>query len=47
MVFAGALGFSPSVVEADMKGVAPFAASPSLVDEAVSIRDNIVRHLGR
>lgn len=39
--FAGAIGFDPRVVEADMKGTAPFDASERLLEEVRAIREVI------
>lgn len=41
MTFAGALSYNPSILEADMKGTAPYDNTPDLVKEARKIKEVI------
>lgn len=42
MAYAGAISFDASVVDADMKGVAPYSASPALVEQIKAIKSKIM-----
>jgi len=46
MIFAGALSYNASVVEADVSGTAPFSASSEFVKEVQKIKDAIEKDIG-
>lgn len=46
MEFAGAIGFDPAVLEADMKGIAPYEASAGVLKDAEAIKEYIEKGVG-
>ncbi len=46
MIFIGALSYDASILEADMKGIAPYENSPALVKEVKEMKNSLEQHLG-